>query len=62
MYLTLAAAGGLYAAGLLDWMPVEPAAILGQATFLTNYPGLFGTEAVLPRAALGASPSRSIST
>lgn len=48
MYLTLAVTGGLYAAGLLDWMPVEPAAILGQATFLTNYPGLFGTEAVLP--------------
>jgi peptidoglycan/LPS O-acetylase OafA/YrhL len=48
MYLTLLAAGGLYALGLLDWMPVEPAAILGQATFLTNYPDLFGTEAVLP--------------
>lgn len=48
MYLTLAITGGLYAAGLLDWMPVETAAILGQATFLTNYPGLFDTEAVLP--------------
>lgn len=48
MYLTLLAAGALYALGLLDWMPVAPAAILGQATFLTNYPGLFGTEAVLP--------------
>ena len=48
MYLTLLASGALYAAGLLDWMTVEPAAVLGQATFLTNYPGLFGTEAVLP--------------
>ncbi|MCJ2136794.1 acyltransferase [Methylobacterium sp. J-026] len=48
MYLTLLVAGALYALGLLDWMAVEPAAILGQATFLTNYPGLFGTEAVLP--------------
>ncbi|KAA0123252.1 acyltransferase [Methylobacterium sp. P1-11] len=48
MYLALVASGALNAAGLLDWMPVEPAAILGQATFLTNYPGLFGTEAVLP--------------
>jgi peptidoglycan/LPS O-acetylase OafA/YrhL len=48
LYLTLLASGALYAAGLLDWMPVEPAAVLGQVTFLTNYPGLFGTEAVLP--------------
>lgn len=48
MYLTLLASGALYAAGWLDWMPVAPAAVLGQATFLTNYPGLFGTEAVLP--------------
>ncbi|WP_238184990.1 acyltransferase family protein, partial [Methylobacterium trifolii] len=48
MYLTLALSGALYALGLLDWMRVEPAAVLGQATFLTNYPGLFGTEAVLP--------------
>lgn len=48
MYLTLLASGALYGAGWLDWMHVEPAAILGQATFLTNYPGLFGTEAVLP--------------
>jgi peptidoglycan/LPS O-acetylase OafA/YrhL len=48
MYLTLLASGALYAAGLLDWMTVDPAAVLGQATFLTNYPGLFGTEAVLP--------------
>ncbi|MDP4004593.1 acyltransferase [Methylobacterium sp. NEAU K] len=48
MYLTLVASGALYAAGLLDWMRVEPAALLGQVTFLTNYPGLFGTEAVLP--------------
>ncbi|KST58010.1 acyltransferase [Methylobacterium sp. GXS13] len=48
LYLTLAAAGALYAAGLLDWMRVEPAAVLGQVLFLTNYPGLFGTEAVLP--------------
>ncbi|MDP4022739.1 acyltransferase [Methylobacterium sp. NEAU 140] len=48
LYLTLAIVGALYAAGLLDWMPVEPAAVLGQVTFLTNYPGLFGTEAVLP--------------
>ncbi|QGY02200.1 acyltransferase [Methylobacterium mesophilicum SR1.6/6] len=48
MYLTLLVSGLLYAAGLLDWMEVAPAAVLGQATFLTNYPGLFGTEAVLP--------------
>ena len=48
LYLTLAATGALYAAGLLDWMRVEPAAVLGQVLFLTNYPGLFGTEAVLP--------------
>jgi peptidoglycan/LPS O-acetylase OafA/YrhL len=48
LYLTLLASGALYAAGLLEWMPVEPAAVLGQVTFLTNYPGLFGTEAVLP--------------
>lgn len=48
MYLTLLASGALYAAGWLDWMRVDPAAIFGQATFLTNYPGLFGTEAVLP--------------
>ncbi|AYO84882.1 acyltransferase family protein [Methylobacterium brachiatum] len=48
LYLTLAATGALYAAGLLDWMRVEPVAVLGQVLFLTNYPGLFGTEAVLP--------------
>ena len=48
LYLTLLASWALYAAGLLDWMPVEPAAVLGQVTFLTNYPGLFDTEAVLP--------------
>ncbi|MCJ2121172.1 acyltransferase family protein [Methylobacterium sp. J-077] len=48
LYLTLAAAGALYAAGLLDWMRVEPTAVVGQVLFLTNYPGLFGTEAVLP--------------
>ena len=48
LYLTLLVSAALYAAGLLAWMPVEPAAVLGQVTFLTNYPGLFGTEAVLP--------------
>ncbi|WP_375466341.1 acyltransferase family protein [uncultured Methylobacterium sp.] len=48
MYLTLALSGLLYGLGLLDWMEVDAAAVLGQATFLTNYPGLFGTERVLP--------------
>ena len=48
LYLTLAFSGLLYALGLLEWMPVDAAAVLGQATFLTNYPHLFGTERVLP--------------
>lgn len=48
MYLTLAVSGLLYGLGLLDWMQVDAAAVLGQATFLTNYPALFGTERVLP--------------
>ena len=31
LYLTLLAAGALYAAGLLDWMPVAPAARTSSA-------------------------------
>ncbi|TXN47308.1 acyltransferase [Methylobacterium sp. WL119] len=48
MYLALALSGLLHGLGLLDWMPVDAAAVLGQATFLTNYPDLLGTERVLP--------------
>ena len=48
MALALAFAGLLYGLGLLDWMRVDALAVLGQATFLTNYPDLLGTERVLP--------------
>ncbi len=48
MYLTLAFSGLLYASGWLDWPPVDFAAVLGQLTYLTNYPDLLGTEQVLP--------------
>ncbi|WP_336485904.1 acyltransferase family protein [Methylobacterium nigriterrae] len=47
MYLTLLFSGLLYGLGLMG-LRVDAAAIVGQATFLTNYPGLFGTEHVLP--------------
>ncbi|KAB1079164.1 acyltransferase family protein [Methylobacterium soli] len=47
MYLTLLLSGALYALGLMD-RRVDAAAVIGQATFLTNYPALWGTEQVLP--------------
>ncbi|HEV7438704.1 MAG TPA: acyltransferase, partial [Methylobacterium sp.] len=47
MYLTLLVSGALYALGLMD-RRVDGAAVIGQVTFLTNYPGLWGTEHVLP--------------
>ncbi|KAB1075511.1 acyltransferase family protein [Methylobacterium planeticum] len=47
MYLTLLVSGAVYALGLMD-RAVDGAAVIGQATFLTNYPALWGTEQVLP--------------